>query len=236
MPRSKRARPVALRGAEKKHRAGKETLYAGIRGCLDEFVYVWVFSVDNMRNTYLKQVRHEWSDSRIFFGRTKVMAKALGASVEEEYKENLHELSTHLAGNVGLLFTNHAPPKVKEFFASFVKIDYARAGLVAPITVTVPEGLVYSRGGDIPVEEDVPISHSFEAFLRQSGMPTRLANGKVMLDTEYTICTAGEPLDSRASRLLKTFGIAVSDFKVALVAYWDANTAKVTVVDEDVMQ
>jgi len=46
-----------------------------------------------MRNTYLKDVREAWNDSKIFFGKTKIMAKALGTTAEDEYQENLHLLS-----------------------------------------------------------------------------------------------------------------------------------------------
>ena len=54
---------------------------------------VWVFGVENMRNTYLKDVRKQWEDSKVLFGRTKVMAKALGTTQEDEYQVNLHKLS-----------------------------------------------------------------------------------------------------------------------------------------------
>jgi len=46
-----------------------------------------------MRNTYLKDVRKAWDDSKVLFGKTKVMAKALGTTQENEYQENLHKLS-----------------------------------------------------------------------------------------------------------------------------------------------
>ena len=54
---------------------------------------MWIFDVENMRNTYLKDVREAWNDSKVLFGRTKVMAKALGTTREDEYQENLHKLS-----------------------------------------------------------------------------------------------------------------------------------------------
>ena len=44
-----------------------------------------------MRNVYLKEVRQDFKDnSRIFLGKNRVMAKALGCTPEEEYRENLH--------------------------------------------------------------------------------------------------------------------------------------------------
>ena len=62
----------------------------------------------------MKQVRQE-SSGRFFLGRNKVMAKALGETVESEYKEGLAQLTEHLSGNVGLLFTNEPLDQVKEY-------------------------------------------------------------------------------------------------------------------------
>ena len=78
MPKSKRNKVVNLTKVDKKGKEHNQKVYAQVRECLDEYTYCWVFSVDNMRNTHLKQVRAEFSDSRMFFGKTKVMAKALG--------------------------------------------------------------------------------------------------------------------------------------------------------------
>jgi mRNA turnover protein 4 len=41
----------------------------------------------------LKDVRKAWEDSKVLFGKTKVMAKALGTTPEDEYQENLYKLS-----------------------------------------------------------------------------------------------------------------------------------------------
>jgi mRNA turnover protein 4 len=42
-----------------------------------------------MRNTHLKQVRSDFKDSRFFYGKNRVMAKALGTTPETEYKDGL---------------------------------------------------------------------------------------------------------------------------------------------------
>ena len=41
----------------------------------------------------MKEIRSEFKDSRFFLGKNKVMAKALGTTVEDEYKENLRQVS-----------------------------------------------------------------------------------------------------------------------------------------------
>jgi mRNA turnover protein 4 len=64
MPKSKRARVVHLTQVTKKTREHKDKLFQNIRDAVPEYQYCFVFSVDNMRNNYLKDVRRELSDSR----------------------------------------------------------------------------------------------------------------------------------------------------------------------------
>ncbi len=77
---------------------------------------------------------------------------------------------------------------------------------------------MYSMGGEIPAEDDVPMAHSLEPELRKLNVPTSLKKGKITLDNPYTVCEEGDMLDSRQTRLLKLFGVATADFTVQLLA------------------
>lgn len=183
-----------------------------------------------MRNTFFKTIRQDWTGSRIFFGRTRVMQKALGRSREEEHCENIHQLADLMTGDVGLLITNEPPQVVQEYFESFVKSDYARAGVVSPVTFIVPNGIVYATAGQLPKEDDVPLVHSLESTVRQLGMPTSLRQGKVELDVDYTVCKEGQTLDGKQTRLLKLFGVSVAEFKVDLIAYYNKEDSTVVTI------
>jgi hypothetical protein len=64
MPKSKRAKVVHLSKVDKKGKELSEKLYNGVREAADEYPFIFVFKVENMRNNYLKEVRMEFSDSR----------------------------------------------------------------------------------------------------------------------------------------------------------------------------
>jgi mRNA turnover protein 4 len=262
MPKSKRAKVYNLTQVSKKTRENKDKLFANIRECIPQYQYCFVFSVDNMRNNYLKDVRRELSDSRyafpapltqrdsprdphtntapvpsLFFGKTKLTARALGSTPEEAQADGLHLLTPYLSGSVGLLFTNRDPASVESYFATLTHVDFARAGTPATRTFTVPPGLVYSTGGEVPAEHDVPVAHTLEPELRRLGMPTRMVKGKVCLGGDetgegsaegYTVCKEGQTLDSRQTRLLKLFSVCMSEFRVGLLAYWSAASGEVT--------
>ncbi|KAH8705341.1 putative 60S acidic ribosomal protein P0 [Talaromyces proteolyticus] len=235
MPVSKRARLVhESKTSKKNHKEQTRRLFANIRECVEQYEHLFVFSVDNMRNTYLKDVRTEFSESRLFFGKTKVMAVALGNTAETAFAENLDKLTPFLTGAVGLLFTSRSADDVLAYFDSFAPSDYARAGTVSTRAFTIPNGVVYSRAGEIPITEDEPISHTVEPTLRKLGVPTRLVKGKVMLElTEgeegHLVCREGETLDSKQTTLLKMFGVATSEFRVVMKAQWDRDTHQITI-------
>ncbi|RKU41744.1 mRNA turnover and ribosome assembly protein [Coniochaeta pulveracea] len=236
MPKSRRAKVFHMTQVTKKTRENKEKLFDNIREAIPKYQHCFVFSVDNMRNNYLKDVRRELDDCRIFFGKTKLTARALGTTPEEAQSPGLEKLTPYLSGTVGLLFTNREPQTITDYLTSLSPVDFARAGAKATRTVVIPPGVLYSTGGQVPAEHDVPVSHTLEPELRKLGMHTRMVKGRVVLGDEgqiqgYTVCKEGETLDSRQTRLLKLFSICLSEFRIKVLAYWSAANGEVTEVE-----
>ncbi|KFO72711.1 mRNA turnover protein 4, partial [Cuculus canorus] len=174
--------------------------------------YIYIFSVANMRNNKLKDVRNAWKHSRIFFGKNKVMMVALGREPSSEYRENLHKVSRRLKGEVGLLFTDRTRDEVDEWFSKFREVDFARAGNKATYTVSLETG---------PLEQ---FPHSMEPQLRQLGLPTALKKGVVMLLSDYEVCKEGDILTPEQARVLKLFGYEMMEFKVTIKFVWNSET------------
>ncbi|XP_020368024.2 mRNA turnover protein 4 homolog, partial [Rhincodon typus] len=160
MPRSRRDKRVSLTKTTKKGLQVKQNLIEELRKCVDTYKNLFVFSVENMRNNKLKDMRSAWKHSRFFFGKNKVMMVALGKEPADEYKDGLHKVSKQLQGEVGLLFTNRTKVEVIEWFEQYTESDFARAGNVATMAVTLDAG---------PLPQ---FTHSLEPQLRQLGLPT----------------------------------------------------------------
>lgn len=164
------------------------------------------------------------SHHSLFFGKTKLTAKALGQTPEEAIAPGIERLNRYLTGNVGLILTNRSVEAIKEYFDNLSLVDFARAGVVATRTFKIPAGVIYSTAGEVPAENDVPIEHTLEPELRRLNVPVRMIKGKVVLGDEegegedYVVCKEGDVLDSRQTRLLKMFSVCLSEFKVQLVA------------------
>ncbi|RDI88107.1 hypothetical protein Vi05172_g1904 [Venturia inaequalis] len=236
MPKSKRAKVVHLTQVDKKDKAHRQKIFADVQEAASAFPYIYVFSIENMRNSCLKEVRTEFSDSRLFFSKTKIMAKALGLDAASEHLPGLSTLTPYLKGEAGILCTPRSPSEVQSFFSTYTHTDFPRSNNVAAYTFTIPKGIVYSRGGEIPAEEDMKVAHSVEPQLRKCGMPTRLDKGTVMLDADYTVCEEGKTLNSHQTALLKAFGVAMAEFKVTTLAYWHSETGEVKKCEEEEME
>jgi mRNA turnover protein 4 len=152
------------------------------------------------------------------------MAKALGQTPAEAIAPGIEALNKYFAGTVGLILTNRPVETVTAYFDNLAPVDFARAGVPATREFSIPTGVVYATAGEVPAEHDVPLEHSIEPELRRLGVPTRMVKGRVVLGDEsgqgeeYVVCKEGEILDSRQTRLLKLFGVCLSEFKVKILA------------------
>ncbi|KAM7422852.1 hypothetical protein PAMA_010742 [Pampus argenteus] len=214
MPKSKRDKKISLTKTTKKGLESKQKLIEELRKCVDTYRHLFIFSVANVRNNKLKDIRTAWKHSRFFFGKNKVMMVALGKRETDEYKDNLHKISKHLRGEVGVLFTNKTKDDVHEFFSNFKEMDYARAGNQAQMDITLDEG---------PLEQ---FPHSMEPQLRQLGLPTALKKGVVTLLKDHEVCKEGDTLTPEQARILKLFGTEMAEFKVQIKCMWNSETGE----------
>lgn len=211
MPKSKRAQKITLSKTQSKGRARKSTLLDEVRQCCDDYKSAYVINAQNMRNTALKEVRARLQGSRLFFGRTKLLASALGRTVSEEYKDCLHQVAMALSGQgeAGLLFTNESVATVRKILDETQVDEFARAGCKATHDVELEAGPL------------LQFPHNMEAYLRTKlSLPTKLLNGVVTLLAPHTVCKQGQELESDQAKLLQLLNIKMARFQLTLRCRW----------------
>ena len=219
MPRAKRSKIVSLTRTDKKTKEDKAI--DKVRDAAQEYPYVWILGHHSMRNNYLKEVRDLWKGSKIFFGKLKVLALALGMTEEEEVRTGISGISQRLSGDVGLLFTESPPAEVIDWFKDYQRVDFARGGSKATETIELPEGPVMARSNP---PDTLP--HPVEPQLRQLGMPTELRRGIPTLLQNYTVCKEGQTLTSNQAQILKHILVHMAAFRLIPLAYWSAADAE----------
>ena len=223
---------VALTKTAKKTRDHKTNYIDMVREAIDANDRLYLFSYENMRSNHFKDVRlhfrgssssssgNDMSDDndsgstegRIFLGKNKLLQIALGRGPEDEYSDNLHRLSKILSGSVGILCTNQSASDVEEYFAKLAVEDFARAGAIAPRTVSLTKDQV----------ETHPVS-MVEQF-RKLGLPVEVKNGRVAFiggRDEWEVCKEGKELTVEQCKILVHFGVKLAVFKIDLVCRWE---------------
>ncbi|XP_071440700.1 mRNA turnover protein 4 homolog [Hetaerina americana] len=211
MPRSKRDQKVSLTKTVKKGLPFRKQLADEIKSCTENYSCIFTFTVQNMRNEKLKDLRKEWRHSRFFFGKNKVMAHGLGKNPSIEVQKNIHKLAKQLKGQCGLLFTNKPKDEVIEWFKSYGEPGFARSGDVAQVKVNLEAGPC------------ALFQSSMEPVLRKLGLPVKLDRGAITLIKDYTVCKKGDILTPEQARILKFLDIQMAEFKIHLGCVWTNN-------------
>jgi len=210
MPVSKRNKIVSLTKTGSKGKQLKSKMIEVLRAAVDEYARVYVFSFNNLRSTKFREVRMHFKESKIFMGKNSVAQIALGKTTEDEYKDNLKNVSKLLEGNVGLLFTSRADEEILDYFQNYDHPEYAKAGAIPDETVVIPAGeLVF------------PVSMLDE--LRKLGLIVEVDNGKLTLREPYTAAAVGTPLTPEQARILVKLEKPIISFTIKLLCRWEDN-------------
>lgn len=208
MPKSKRDKKVSLTKTDRKGLSNKQQIIEDIQECRQKYDNIFLFSVKNMRNSKLKDVRTAWKNSRFFFGKNRVMQLGLKFVSEDgdnpELDSELEKLREQMVGQCGLLFTSETKETVLDWFESYSAKEFARSGFKATKKIHLKAG---------PLED---FSHAIEPHLRSLGMPTKLDRGVVTLYKDFTVCEKGKVLKPEQARILKLLGRPLAKFKIVV--------------------
>ncbi|KAJ8930580.1 hypothetical protein NQ314_016601 [Rhamnusium bicolor] len=120
MPKKKRDKRVSLTKLARKGLSGKQKTVLDLKEYVEKYTSIYMFTVKNMRNEKMKEVREQWKPSRFFFGKNK--------------------LGRELKGQCGLLFTDTPNEEVMEWFSNFSVDEFARSGFKVNKTIKLDEG------------------------------------------------------------------------------------------------
>ncbi|EFN72046.1 mRNA turnover protein 4-like protein [Camponotus floridanus] len=213
MPKSKRDKKVSLTKTNKKGLVLKQRIIEDVKKCVEDYNRIFLISVQNTRNTKLLELRTEWNDSRLFFGKLRIIALGLGKTRETEVADGIHKLANaiknhSMKGQCGLLFTNRSKKEVIEWAEKYEEMEYARSGFVTPETIELPEG---------PLPQ---FQHSMEPQLRQLGMPTSLQKGIITLIKPFRVCQKNDVLTPEQAQILKLLDKPLAVFKLLLLGIY----------------
>jgi len=126
-------------------RIKKEAYWERLQHIVKTYRNVAFVEVDNVSSKQIATIRSKLRaiDAHMIMGKNTLMKAALtayNASLEGEGDSNVNIIKSQLVGNINLILTNGDLGEVKEVLDSEVRPSPAKAGMIAPIDVTVPAG------------------------------------------------------------------------------------------------
>jgi large subunit ribosomal protein LP0 len=161
----------------------KKLAYASrLENLLSNYPRVLIISVDNVGSQQMHIVRSELRKdgqrAEIIMGKNTMMKFVIRRAAQS--KPALNKLADALSLNVGLVFTDSEPKKVREVLEKNKVVAAAKAGAVAPIDVNLeagPTGMEPAQTG----------------FFQALGIATKITKGTIEVHTHTNARTHTQP-------------------------------------------
>lgn len=212
----------AVGGAEPKElskkKQRKNAYWAKLEACFNEYKNALVIGVDFVGSRQMQQVRMAIRGKGvILMGKNTIIRKVIRDNLEKNPK--LEDLLPLIKGNMGFVFTNEDLNEIRKTVIGFKVPAGAKAGVLAPIDVTVPAGPTGLDPGQT-------------SFFQTLNISTKISRGAIEITSPIQICTAGEKVTASAVALLNKLGMKPFEFGIVVDhVYEDGSVYDAKVLD-----
>lgn len=195
----------------------KMAYFKHLQAALDEYDQAFMVNADNVGSKQMQEIRIACrSDSLLVFGKNTQMRKAILEKSQEN--PDLEQLTNHLKGNVGFIFTKGGLKEVRDRVIENKVPAPARAGSVAQVGVTIPAGLT----GMEPTQT---------SFFQALNIPTKINRGQIEIQSDVNLFKAGDKVTASQVALLTKMNIKPFSYGLVFKQVYD----KGSVYEPDVL-
>jgi large subunit ribosomal protein LP0 len=183
---------------------------------------ILVVHADFIGSKQMQMVRIELrAIATVLMGKNTMIRTCLRMNKDEFPDLNLDKLVEVVRGNIGFIFV-HDPAdisKVRDVLDSHTKPASAKAGVIAPVTVTLPSG---------PTGLDPAQTNFFQAL----NIATKIVKGTIELTAGVTVFEAGQKVTASQAALLLKMNLRPFTYNLKLVSvYQDGAVFDASVLD-----
>jgi len=190
--------------------ARKADYFSKIQKLFSEYNRVFLVNVDNVGSNQMHQVRHNLRGQAVLLmGKNTMMRKAVRAIIPEQ--PSLEKLLPHLAGNIGLVFTNGDLKETRTRILSNRVAAPAKAGAIAPCDVWVKAVNTGMEPGKT-------------SFFQALGIPTKIARGTIEIVSDVHLIKAGNKVGASEAALLNMLNISPFTYGLTVLQVFDEGT------------
>lgn len=213
MVKSKRNTVVTLtkvkKNVNKKHRK-EERLEQFKRFLNTPNIYIYVIDVKNYSNSNLKEmIEYFKPNGKLFYGKNKLMKKALVTKEGNELKQNFNQIYDLLTGNRILLCTDDSPLKVLKFLNTFRPEEYIKAGNISSKTIILKAGTVLN------------VPTSMQKDLQEKKLNFDIVDQKIVIREDRIVAEENKIISVENAKLLRMLNIKIGTFDMTVLGYWN---------------
>jgi len=163
---------------------------------LEKYDTAFLVHADNVGSKQFQMIRTSLRalDTVILMGKNTLMKRCLKVYIENTGNDKWQVLYDQLLGNVGLVFTSANLVEVRDKINEFKVGAPARAGVIAPLSVTIPAG---------PTGMDP----SQTSFFQTLNIATKINKGSIEILNEVEVVVAGTKVGASQAMLLGKLGV-----------------------------
>jgi large subunit ribosomal protein LP0 len=196
----------------------KNAYWKKLDTAINKYKNILVIGVDFVGSRQMQEVRQSIrGQGEIMMGKNTIIRKVL----RENSATNpaLLDLATLVRGNMGFIFCNGDINAIRKKVVAFTLPASAKAGVIAPVDVTVPAGPTGLDPGQT-------------AFFQTLNISTKIVKGTIEITTDVRLCFKGEKVSTSAVALLSKLGIRPFEYGiVATHVYEDGAVYEAAVLD-----
>jgi len=196
----------------------KNAYWKKLDTAINKYKNILVIGVDFVGSRQMQEVRQSIrGQGEIMMGKNTIIRKVLRENSEKNPK--LLDLVPLIRGNMGFIFCNGDIAAIRKKVVSFTLPASAKAGVVAPVDVTVPSGPTGLDPGQT-------------SFFQTLNISTKIVKGTIEITTNVHLCHKGDKVSTSAVALLSKLNIKPFEYGIiATHVYEDGAVYDASVLD-----
>merc|ERR1719201_1738129 len=183
-------------------RAKKAAYFAHLEECLTKYARAFLVDADFVGSKQISDIRIALrGKGELLFGKNTMIRRCIRNLTEDGSHEDWESIIGIMRGNLGFIFTHGEFDVLHQVVKDFVKPSAAKAGVIAPVSVTIPKG---------PTGLDPAQTSFFQAL----NIATKINKGSIEIINDTTVVKEGIKVGSSEAALLTKLN--VKPFKYGL--------------------
>lgn len=176
-------------------RSKKVAYFAHLEECLNKYPRAFLVSADFVGSKQISDIRIALrGKAELLFGKNTMIRRCIRNLCEDGSHPEWDQIVDVMVGNLGFIFTSGELSDIEEVIEEFVKPAAAKAGVIAPVSCTVPSG---------PTGLDPAQTSFFQAL----NIATKINKGSIEIINACQVITEGTKVGSSEAALLQKLGM-----------------------------